>query len=225
MPMQSHPRGALSAYDPLRYLPVPPVPVVPYQYPEKKDAMLLSDVGLEQVLRAEPGNPYRLGVSDFGNNDPIQPASIDVRLGSSVKRAVRSGKPIIPGEEPLMADMSFPVDGVFCFRPNEFYLATTMERFEFGSGLAGKIEGKSSLGRIGIEVHSTAGWIDPGFEGEITFELTVKWPDPVLLSPGMKIGQVCVFALQEPARRPYGHETRKSKYQNQRGATPTRWTR
>lgn len=220
--MQAHPRGALSHYDPLRYLRLSTFPTVPIPHPESKDPMLLSDAGLESVLLADPGNPYRLGISDLAP-DAIQPASIDVRIGSDLKRAVKSGRPMIPGDQPIMADMSSPIDGLYCIRPGEFYLGTTLERFEFGAGLAGKLEGRSGFGRMGLSVHSTAGWIDPGFQGEITFEITNFWPDPVLIGVGMKVAQICVFALQEPAIRPYGCSTRNSSYQNQRGATASRY--
>lgn len=222
MSLLSHPSATLPVFNPLRYLPVCTVPPVDLE-DRKGQGMLLSDTGLESVLTAEPGNPYRLGISDLAMGG-LQPASIDVRLGYQVKRAVRTGIPLRLGPDgPPMADMSHPADGAFCIRPGEFYLGTTLERFEFGPGLAGKLEGKSSVGRYGISIHSTAGWIDPGFEGEITFEIKNDWPDPIMLEPGMKIAQICVFVMQDPAARPYGHPSLDSKYQNQRGPTESRY--
>ena len=106
--------------------------------------------------------------------------------------------------------------------PGEFVLGSTLELCTLPDDLAGRLEGKSSLGRLGLLTHSTAGFIDPGFSGHITLELSNVANLPITLWPGMKIGQLCILRLTSPAEHPYGSARAGSKYQGQRGPTPSR---
>ena len=101
-------------------------------------------------------------------------------------------------------------------------LASTYELVALGPGIAARLEGKSSLGRLGLLTHSTAGVIDPGFSGHVTLELSNMATLPVKLWPGMKIGQLCFFRLSSPAEHPYGSAQYGSRYQGQRGPTASR---
>src|SRR6201747_1855390 len=110
----------------------------------------------------------------------------------------------------------------FVLHPGEFVLGSTLEQVALADDLAGRLEGKSSLGRLGLLTHSTAGFVDPGFTGHITLELSNVATLPIKLWPGMKIGQLCFFRLSSPARRPYGSGEYASRYQGQRGPTASR---
>ena len=110
----------------------------------------------------------------------------------------------------------------FILHPGEFVLASTYEVITLPDDIAGRLEGKSSLGRLGLLTHSTAGFIDPGFSGHITLELSNVANLPVKLFAGMKIGQLCLIKLSSPAEHPYGSEKYGSRYQGQRGPTPSR---
>ena len=107
--------------------------------------------------------------------------------------------------------------------PGEFVLGSTLERIGVPDDLVGRVEGKSSLGRLGLLIHSTAGFIDAGFDGHITLELANVASLPITLYPGMKIGQVSFMQMTTPADRPYGSGASGSKYQGQRGPTPSRY--
>ena len=113
-------------------------------------------------------------------------------------------------------------DEAFILHPGEFVLASTYEIITLPDDIAGRLEGKSSLGRLGLLTHSTAGFIDPGFSGHITLELSNVANLPVKLYPGMKIGQLCLIKLSSPAEHPYGSAIYASRYQGQRGPTPSR---
>ena len=113
-------------------------------------------------------------------------------------------------------------DDPFVLHPGEFVLGSTFESVTLPDDLAGRLEGKSSLGRLGLLTHSTAGFIDPGFSGHITLELSNVANLPITLWPGMKIGQLCLFRLTSPALHPYGSAVYGSRYQGQRGPTPSR---
>jgi len=110
----------------------------------------------------------------------------------------------------------------FILHPGEFVLASTYEVITLPDDIAGRLEGKSSLGRLGLLTHSTAGFIDPGFSGHITLELSNVANLPVKLFPGMKIGQLCLIRLSSPAQHPYGSAIYGSRYQGQRGPTPSK---
>lgn len=110
----------------------------------------------------------------------------------------------------------------FILHPGEFVLAATLEAITLPDDIASRLEGKSSLGRLGLVTHSTAGFIDPGFSGHVTLELSNLATLPIKLWPGMKIGQLCMFRLTSPAQRPYGSTEYGSRYQGQRGPTASR---
>ncbi|MFD0704496.1 dCTP deaminase [Alloscardovia venturai] len=155
----------------------------------------------------------------------VQPASIDVRLDRYF-RVFNSHKYtyVDPAEnqgdltELLEVDASQP----WILHPGEFILGSTYEYVKLGDSIAARLEGKSSLGRLGILTHSTAGFIDPGFEGHVTLELSNVSNLPVKLWPGMKIGQMCFFQMSSPADHPYGSAENGSHYQGQRGPTASR---
>ena len=114
-------------------------------------------------------------------------------------------------------------DEPFILHPGEFVLGSTLERIGVPDDLVGRVEGKSSLGRLGLLIHSTAGFIDAGFDGHITLELANVASLPITLYPGMKIGQVSFMQMTTPADKPYGSGASGSKYQGQRGPTPSRY--
>ncbi|MDO8645992.1 MAG: dCTP deaminase [Candidatus Planktophila sp.] len=181
--------------------------------------MLLSD----RDIRAEIASG-RVGCEPFSES-MIQPSSIDVRLDKffrtfenhkysvidpSIEQAELTREVVAEGNEP------------FILHPGEFVLASTYEVITLPDDIAGRLEGKSSLGRLGLLTHSTAGFIDPGFSGHITLELSNVANLPVKLFPGMKIGQLCLIKLSSPAEHPYGSEKYGSRYQGQRGPTASR---
>ena len=125
-------------------------------------------------------------------------------------------------QEALTEVVTVDQDDPFVLHPGEFVLGSTMERVEMPDDLVGRIEGKSSLGRLGLMVHSTAGYVDPGFHGRFTLELANIATLPILLWPEMKIGQLSVMDLSTPADRPYGSPGLGSKYQDQMDSTPSR---
>lgn len=138
----------------------------------------------------------------------LQPASVDLRLGDSflVGEALSRHR-LAPGER-------------FVLAPGEFALGTTIERVTVPDDLVARVEGRSSIGRLAVIVHATAGFIDPGFRGEITLELANLGARPAVLDPGMRICQIVFQLLTSPAERPYGPR-RGSKYSGQRGPTPS----
>lgn len=148
----------------------------------------------------------------------IQPNGIDVRLGTHFKFAEPQDEPVEPDEgHDFIECFDVNNDGV-TVRPDDFVLATTKERVEVPPDLTAVLDGRSSVGRIGITVHSTAGRIDAGYEGEITLEISNESPSPVRLYPEMRMGQLVFEQMTSPAERPYGSE-RGSSYQEQAGAT------
>ena len=155
----------------------------------------------------------------------VQPASVDVRLDKEFllfdthKHAV-----IDPAhqQDEIMRRVVVSGDEPFVLHPGEFVLGATYERVSLPADIAARLEGKSSLGRLGLLTHSTAGFIDPGFTGHVTLELSNTATMPILLYPGMKIGQLCFFQLSSPAAAPYGQGAHGSRYQGQRGPSPSR---
>ena len=155
----------------------------------------------------------------------VQPSSVDVRLDKFFRVFENHRYPSIDPsvEQPdLTRLIETPVDEPFVLHPGEFVLGSTFERVTLGSAVAARLEGKSSLGRLGLLTHSTAGFIDTGFSGHVTLELSNMATLPVKLWPGMKIGQLCFFRLSSPAEYPYGSSQYGSRYQGQRGPTPSR---
>ncbi|HEV8557121.1 MAG TPA: dCTP deaminase [Actinophytocola sp.] len=181
--------------------------------------MLLSDQHLSKEL--ESG---RLGIEPY---DPamLQPSSIDVRLDRYFRVFDNSRYTHIDPQrqQDELTTLVEPVDDEpFVLHPGEFVLGSTFEKVSLPDDLAGRLEGKSSLGRLGLLTHSTAGFIDPGFSGHITLELSNVANLPITLWPGMKIGQLCLFQLTSAAENPYGSAKAGSRYQGQRGPTPSR---
>ena len=155
----------------------------------------------------------------------VQPSSVDVRLDRYFRVFNNSQythiDPAVQQDE--LTALVDVVDGEpFVLHPGEFVLASTLEVVTLGDQLAGRLEGKSSLGRLGLLTHSTAGFIDPGFSGHITLELSNVANLPITLWPGMKIGQLCLVRLTSPSENPYGSSAAGSRYQGQQGPTPSR---
>ncbi len=158
----------------------------------------------------------------------IQPASIDLHLDNRFLVFSNSRLPYIDVREPL-DNLTEPVqidDGTpFMLHPGEFVLGGTQEHIELPDDLVARLEGKSSLGRIGLLIHSTAGFVDPGWQGRLTLELSNVARLPIALHQGMKIGQISFLRLTEPAQRRYGSPELGSKYQGQSGPTASRFHR
>ena len=181
--------------------------------------MLLSDRDILNEIDAG-----RIGIEPF---DPamVQPASIDVRLDRYFRVFENHRYPHIDpaqAQDDLTREVRAEGDEPFILHPGEFALASTYEVVTLPDDVAGRLEGKSSLGRLGLLTHSTAGFIDPGFSGHITLELSNAATLPIKLYPGMKIGQICVLQLSSPSEHPYGSSIYGSRYQDQRGPTPSR---
>jgi dCTP deaminase len=155
----------------------------------------------------------------------IQPSSIDVRLDKFFRLFDNHKYPFIDPatDQPDLTRLVEVEDGEpFILHPGEFVLGSTYEQVTLPDDIAARLEGKSSLGRLGLLTHSTAGFIDPGFSGHVTLELSNVATLPIKLWPGMKIGQLCFFRLSSPSEHPYGSEKYGSRYQGQRGPTPSR---
>lgn len=155
----------------------------------------------------------------------IQPASIDVRLDRYFRVFENHRYDAIDpaaDQSELTREVSPHGDAPFVLHPGEFVLGATYEHVTMPDDIAARLEGKSSLGRLGLITHSTAGFIDPGFSGHITLELSNMATLPIKLYPGMKIGQLCFFQLSSAAETPYGSSALGSHYQGQRGPTPSR---
>jgi dCTP deaminase len=181
--------------------------------------MLLSDRDIRAEITAG-----RVAVEPF-TESMVQPSSVDVRLDRFF-RVFENHKysvidPSIEQSE-LTREVVVEPNEHFILHPGEFVLASTYEIITLPDDIAGRLEGKSSLGRLGLLTHSTAGFIDPGFSGHITLELSNVANLPVKLFPGMKIGQLCLIKLSSPAEHPYGSAVYASRYQGQRGPTASR---
>ena len=181
--------------------------------------MLLSDGDIKKELDAG-----RVKVEPF-DDAMIQPSSVDVRLDRFFRVFENHKYSFIDpaADQPdLTREVAVTADEEFILHPGEFVLASTYEVITLPDDIAGRLEGKSSLGRLGLLTHSTAGFIDPGFSGHITLELSNVANLPVKLYLGMKIGQLCLFRLSSPAENPYGSSKYGSRYQNQRGPTASK---
>ena len=153
----------------------------------------------------------------------IQPSSIDLHVDSQFRVFDNTRYPFIDVRKP-MEDLTslreVAPDEPFILHPGEFVLGSTLERVTLGDSIVARLEGKSSLGRLGLLIHSTAGFVDAGWSGHLTLELSNVANLPITIYPGMKIGQLCVFQMTSPAERPYG---KTGKYQGQRGPTASRF--
>ncbi len=184
--------------------------------------MVLSDRSIREALAAG-----RISIEPF---DPelVQPSSVDVRCDHRFRVFHPGRYPFIDVKQP-MPDLTELVeidDGrAFILHPGEFVLGATLERISLPDDLVARLDGKSSLGRLGLQVHSTAGLADPGFTGQITLELSNMTRLPISLYPGMRVAQLVFEMLSTPADRPYGHGGLGSKYQGQSGPTPSQYWR
>jgi dCTP deaminase len=181
---------------------------------------VLSDATIRELI--ESG---RIVIDPF---DPsmVQPASVDIRLGNSFRvfhnHRIQS---IDLGDPPrdLTEHVEIGADGEFVIHPGEFVLGRTQEWVEIPDDVVCRIEGKSSIGRLGLVVHATAGFVDPGFQGTLTLEIANFNSVPIVLRPGLFICQLSFMALDRPAERPYGHPELGSHYHGQREATESRY--
>lgn len=181
--------------------------------------MLLSDKDIKLEIGAG-----RIGIEPY-DVAMVQPSSIDVRLDRFFRVFENHRYPHIdPSSEQseLTREIAPVGDEPFVLHPGEFVLGSTYEVVTLPNDIAARLEGKSSLGRLGLLTHSTAGFIDPGFSGHVTLELANVATLPILLYPGMKIGQVCFFRMTSEAEHPYGSSVYGSRYHGQRGPTPSR---
>ena len=182
--------------------------------------MILSDRSIREELAAG-----RI-VIDPLDEAAIQPSSVDLHVDryfrvfrSHTARVIDVKK----NQESLTELVEVGGDEPLILHPGEFVLGSTLERVALADDLVGRLEGKSGLGRLGLLIHSTAGFVDPGFDGYLTLELSNVASLPITVYPGMKIGQVSFLRMTSPAERPYGSASLGSKYQNQRGPTPSRY--
>jgi dCTP deaminase len=182
--------------------------------------VVLSDAAIRRQI--ESG---RIGIEPY-DASLMQPASLDVRVDRLFRVFRNSRYPYIDvkAEQDELTELVEVADGeAFILHPSEFVLGSTLERVKLPDDLVARLEGKSSLGRLGLLIHSTAGFIDPGWDGHVTLELSNVANLPITIYAGMKIGQLSFVQLSEPAERPYGTGGLGSKYQGQRGPTPSRY--
>ena len=167
----------------------------------------------------------RVAIKPYDSQD-LQPSSVDLHLDRSFRvfRNNRYAYIDVRDPQPDLTELLKVEDNeAFILHPGEFVLGQTLEWVELPNDLVARLEGKSSLGRLGLLIHSTAGFIDPGWDGHVTLELSNVANLPITIYHGMKIGQISFMQLSEPARSPYGASGLGSKYQGQRGPTPSRY--
>ena len=181
--------------------------------------MLLSDRDIRSCVdsgrvRLEPWDPQM-----------IQPSSVDVHLDRFFRLFNNHKYPVIDpaADQPELTRLvDVSAEGSLILHPGEFVLGSTYEKVTLADDVAARLEGKSSLGRLGLLTHSTAGFSDPGFSGHVPLELSNTATLPIVLYPGMKVGQLCFFQLSSAAEKPYGSGASGSRYQGQRGPTASR---
>jgi dCTP deaminase len=182
--------------------------------------MVLSDRTIRRLL--EEG---RIGIDPYAE-ELLQPSSVDVRVDRLFRVFRNSRYPFIDVKqemEDLTELVEVDSEEAFILHPGEFVLGSTLERITLPDDLVARLEGKSSLGRLGLLIHSTAGFIDPGWDGHVTLELSNVANLPITIYYGMRIGQLSFVQLSEPAEHPYGTGSLGSKYQGQAGPTPSRY--
>lgn len=182
--------------------------------------MILSDRSIKEALSSG-----RITIDPL-DESMIQPSSVDVTVDRYFRVFRNHTTGIIDVKanlEDLTELVEIPEGDVFILHPGEFVLGATAERIAIGDDLVGRLEGKSSLGRLGLLIHSTAGFVDAGWDGYLTLELSNVATLPITLYPGMKIGQISFLSMTTPADKPYGSAELGSKYQGQRGPTPSRY--
>jgi len=196
---------------------------------DHESAELRSNVGLSMVLSdrsiKEAIDQGRIIIEPLGN-ECIQPSSVDLHIDQLFRVFRNHSQRVIDVRTP-QEDLTELIDvgpeNPMILHPGEFMLGSTLERVAIPDDLVARLEGKSSLGRLGLVIHSTAGFIDAGWDGHITLELANLANLPITLYPGMKIGQISFFEMTTPADRPYGASGLGSKYRGQRGPTPSRY--
>lgn len=176
---------------------------------------ILSDKTIKEYLKEG-----KIVIDPLKNEQQIQPSSVDMRLGDEFKVFKVIRKPYIdPKDEEDIAEYmessTVPEGEAFIIHPNEFALATTQEYVKVPDDLVARVEGRSSMGRLGVTMHVTAGYVDPGFEGRITLEISNIGAMPVALYPGQRVCQLVFETMTTPAELPYGHPKRNSKYMKQ----------
>jgi dCTP deaminase len=183
--------------------------------------MVLSDHSIKEAIAQG-----RIIIDPLGQ-DCVQPSSVDLHIDQYFRVFRNHTQGIIDVREP-MEDLTELIDvgpeSPMILHPGEFMLGSTTERIAIPDDIVGRLDGKSSLGRLGLVIHSTAGFVDAGWDGHITLELSNVANLPITLYPGMKIGQISFFQMTTPADRPYGSEGLGSKYSGQRGPTPSRYS-
>lgn len=182
--------------------------------------MILSDRTLREEL--ESG---RIVIEPL-DLDMVQPSSVDLHVDGYFRVFRNDTTPFIDPKQPqedLTELVEVADDGAFILHPGEFVLGSTLERVALPADLVARLEGKSSLGRLGLLIHSTAGFVDAGWDGHLTLELSNVANLPIAIYPGMKIGQISFIRMTTEADDPYGSASKGSKYQGQRGPTPSRY--
>ena len=182
--------------------------------------MVLSDRTIARLL-----DEGRILIDPY-DESLLQPSSVDVRVDRFFRVFHNARYPYIDVREPqedLTELVEIDDERPFILHPGEFVLGSTLERIVLPDDLVARLEGKSSLGRLGLLIHSTAGFIDPGWDGHVTLELSNVANLPITIYHGMKIGQISFVQLSEPADKPYGSGELGSKYQGQMGPTPSRY--
>ena len=182
--------------------------------------MILSDRTIREEIAAG-----RIAIEPY-DDSCVQPSSIDLHADRYFRVFRNHSQRVIDvkdDQEELTELVEMLGDEPLILHPGEFVLGATLERVALPSDLVGRLEGKSSLGRLGLLIHSTAGFVDPGFDGHLTLELSNVANLPITVYPGMKIGQISFLRMTTPADNPYGSSALSSKYQHQRGPTPSRY--
>jgi dCTP deaminase len=182
--------------------------------------MVLSDRSINEALASG-----RIIIDPLGP-ECVQPSSVDLHIDQYFRVFRNHSHALIDvklPQEDLTEEIDVGPDTPMILHPGEFMLGSTLERVAIPDDLVARLEGKSSLGRLGLVIHSTAGFIDAGWDGHITLELANIANLPITLYPGMKIGQISFFEMTTPADRPYGAAGLGSKYRGQRGPTPSRY--
>jgi dCTP deaminase len=182
--------------------------------------VILSDRSIREALASE-----RIIIDPLEDRD-VQPSSVDLHIDRYFRVFRNDTTPFIDPKQPqedLTELVEIEDDAAFILHPGEFVLGSTFERVALPDDLVARLEGKSSLGRLGLLIHSTAGFVDAGWDGHLTLELSNVANLPIALYPRMKIGQISFFEMTTSADHPYGSTEKGSKYQGQRGPTPSRY--
>jgi dCTP deaminase len=182
--------------------------------------VVLSDKTIREELKAG-----RIIIEPFDDAN-VQPSSVDMHVDRYFRVFRNDTTPFIDPKQAQedLTELVEVADGrAFILHPGEFALASTLERVVLPGDLAARLDGKSSLGRLGLLTHATAGFVDAGWDGHLTLELSNVATLPIAIYPGMKIGQISFLQMSSEAEQPYGSEAKKSKYKGQRGPTPSRY--